>query len=188
MGQQRSARGARRGHDEKEERDAHRTPAEIDDSGQPPEESGRDERDSDQQDRLRDEFSGKPPVAKPTTRPEATIVGKLRHGRNTSAGDGPSLKSLPHHRVARKAPTMARPIANFCGSVSRSSIQKRRTRIATIGYAVVKGTTIAIGPSPIARKIVIPAMLKRNRDGIASRIPPRSQEPLPRMPREATAK
>src|SRR5947208_12845429 len=55
MGQQRSARGARRGHDEKEERDAHRTPAEIDDSGQPPEESGRDERDSDQQDRLRDD-------------------------------------------------------------------------------------------------------------------------------------
>src|SRR5947209_11558446 len=99
------------------------------------------------------EYAGKPPVAKPTTRPEATIVGKLRQGRNTSGGDGRPLKSLPHHRVARNAPTIARAIANCCGSVSRSSIQKRRTRIATIGYAVVKGTTIAIGPSPIARKI-----------------------------------
>src|SRR3989441_5811661 len=87
------------------------------------------------------EYAGKPPVAKPTTKPEATIVGKLRHGWNTPAGDGASLKSLPHHRVARKAPTIARPIANFCGNVSRSSIQNRRTRMATIGDAVVRGTT-----------------------------------------------
>src|SRR3989454_7493022 len=134
------------------------------------------------------EYGGKPPVAKPTTRPEATIVGNERQGQNTAAGDGPPLKSLPHQSVARKAPTMARAIANFCGKVSRSSIQNRRTRIATIGYAVVRGTTIAIGPSPIARKIVIPAMLKRNRDGTASRIPARAHEPVPRRPREATAK
>src|SRR3989475_10530891 len=134
------------------------------------------------------ENAGKPPVAKPTTRPEATIVGKERHGRNTPAGDGPPLKSLPHQSVARKAPTMARTIANFCGKVSRSSIQKRRTRIATIGYAVVRGTTIAIGPRPIAKKIVIPAMVQRNRDGTASRTPARSHQPVPRRPRQATAK
>src|SRR5437899_2810090 len=73
------------------------------------------------------EYAGKPPVAKPTTRPEATIVGKLRHGRNTSAGDGRPLKSLPHHRLARNAPTIASAIANFRGNVSRSSIQNRRT-------------------------------------------------------------
>src|SRR5437899_1940368 len=40
------------------------------------------------------EYAGKPPVAKPTTRPEATIVGKLRHGRNTQGRDGPALKRL----------------------------------------------------------------------------------------------
>src|SRR3989442_6498614 len=91
------------------------------------------------------ENAGKPPVAKPTTRPEATIVGKERHGRNTPAGDGPPLKSLPHQSVARNAPTMARTIAHLCGKVSRSSIQKRRTTLATIGYAVVIRTTIAIG-------------------------------------------
>src|SRR5438445_249136 len=74
------------------------------------------------------------------------------------------------------------------GKGSGRTIQKRRTRIAAIGYAVVRGTRIAIGPSPIARKIVIPAMLNSNRDGIASRIPARSHEPVPRRPREATAK
>src|SRR5438445_10979911 len=81
------------------------------------------------------EYVGNPPVAKPTTRPEATIVGKERQGRNTRAGDGPPLKSLPHQSVARKAPTMARAIAKFCGKVSRSSIQTRRPRNATIGSA-----------------------------------------------------
>src|SRR6266704_4854328 len=40
------------------------------------------------------EYAGKPPVAKPTTRPEATIVGKLRHGRNTQGRDGPALKRM----------------------------------------------------------------------------------------------
>src|SRR2546428_12024324 len=98
------------------------------------------------------EYVGNPPVAKPTTRPEATIVGKERQGRNTRAGDGPALKSLPHQSVARKDPTMARAIANFCGKVSRSSIQKRRTKIATNGYAVEKGATIAIGQKPHAKK------------------------------------
>src|SRR5436309_15351479 len=72
------------------------------------------------------EYAGKPPVAKPTTRPEATIVGKLRHGGNTSGGDRGPLKSLPHHRVARKAPTIATAIANCGRGVSGTSIQKGR--------------------------------------------------------------
>src|SRR3989442_459273 len=126
------------------------------------------------------ENAGKPPVGKPTRGPESVIGGTGRRGRTTPAGDGPPLKSLPHQSVARKAPTMARTIANFCGKVSRSSIQKRRTRIATIGYAVVRGTTIAIGPRPIAKKIVIPAMLKRTRHGTASRSPARAPEPARR--------
>src|SRR5436309_4385059 len=56
MSQQGSARGAGRRHDQKEERDAHGTAAELDRPGEPPEESGSDERDSDQQDRLQDEL------------------------------------------------------------------------------------------------------------------------------------
>src|SRR6266571_7047450 len=42
------------------------------------------------------EYDGNPPVAKPTTRPLATIVGKLRHGRNTRVREGPAWKSLPN--------------------------------------------------------------------------------------------
>src|SRR5256712_3397065 len=90
------------------------------------------------------EYAGKPPVAKPTTRPEATIVGKLRHGRNTGARDGHPWKRLPLQRLERAAPTIAKATATFCGIVIRSSIQSRRTRIATTGYAVVSGTTIAM--------------------------------------------
>src|SRR2546428_739063 len=108
------------------------------------------------------EYAGKPPVAKPTTRPEATIVGNERHGRNTAAGDGPPLKSLPHQSVARKAPTMARAIANFCGKVSRSSIQNRHTRIAqSIGASQALPTAASPGWScsprttaPINRKAI----------------------------------
>src|SRR5436853_1429287 len=49
------------------------------------------------------EYDGNPPVAKPTTRPLATIVGKLRHGRNTRVGEGPALKSLPTQTPSRRA-------------------------------------------------------------------------------------
>src|SRR5438034_6018243 len=47
------------------------------------------------------EYAGKPPVANPTTRPEATIVGKLRQGRNMRRRDGPALKSLAHRGSER---------------------------------------------------------------------------------------
>src|SRR5437870_9160836 len=107
------------------------------------------------------EYAGKPPVAKPTTRPEATIVGNERHGRNTAAGDGPRMKSLPHQSVARKAPTIARAIANFCGKVSRSSIQNRRTRIATIGYTVVDRKSTRLNSSHVAISYAVFCLKKK---------------------------
>src|SRR5207302_1920282 len=51
------------------------------------------------------EYAGNPPVAKPTTRPLATIVGKLRHGRNTRVREGLALKSLPTQTPSTSAPS-----------------------------------------------------------------------------------
>src|SRR2546425_6613806 len=86
------------------------------------------------------------------------------------------------------APTIAKTTATFCGIVIRSSIQSRRTRIATTGYAVVRGTTIAMGPRPMARKIVIPAIPNKRSEGSASRIPTRSHEPRSRSLGSAIAR
>src|SRR2546428_12620214 len=97
------------------------------------------------------EYAGKPPVAKPTTRPEATIEGKLRHGRNTGARDGHPRKRLPPQRLARAAPTIAKTTASFFGIGIRSAIQSPRTRIATTGYARLRGPTTALGRKPRAR-------------------------------------
>ena len=68
------------------------------------------------------EYDGNPPVARPITKPLATIVGKFRHGRNTRLRDGLVLKSLPTHTLARNAPSKAMPMTNFCGKLNRISI------------------------------------------------------------------
>ncbi len=74
-----------------------------------------------------------------------------------------------------RAPSIARAIAKVWAEVMRSDFQSRRTRIATSGYVVVKGTTIATGPSPIARNIVMPAAANSSSGGWAASTDLRSQ-------------
>src|SRR5205807_5432143 len=63
------------------------------------------------------EYDGNPPVAKPITKPLATIVGKLRHGRNTQARDDGTLKSLPNPRP-RKSGRRWRSVSRLVGDRS----------------------------------------------------------------------
>src|SRR3990170_3926888 len=123
------------------------------------------------------ENAGYPPVASPTMRPDDTMSGKLRQGRITARGRGPSRKRLTGRaqRVAISVPVMQNPTATFCARDIRSSIHSRRKRIATTGYIVMRGTTTARGPRPIARNIVTPDTAQRTSVGCAPRpAPPRT--------------
>src|SRR5207302_755053 len=75
------------------------------------------------------EYDGNPPVAKPTTRPLATIVGKLRHGRNTLAARQGRVEKLADSdaRGAPELPALAGPRIRVDGTL-RPATEFRQDR------------------------------------------------------------
>src|SRR2546421_6712470 len=82
------------------------------------------------------EYDGNPPVAKPITRPLATIVGKLRHGRNTRVREGLALKSLPTQTPSRRAPSFWHWQGRKCLSTERFAPRRNSVEIVPRTFSI----------------------------------------------------